>query len=323
MDKKVVLRRSLTALFYVALAAALVIYLLNVDLSALATLSPSPVWLLISVVLALGFRFWQVYVWLTVLRGLGAKDARMSPELVEVYAKSWLGRYIPGTAPWILGKIFFASQYGISKARLAVGSLLEGVIQIAVLLALSSLMLLFDPRLDVLGQTLRIIMIVAIVGSIVALIPPVFNFGMSLLFRILRRGKLAAENRANGKTIIIASLQYVVGALLSGASLFFVVKAVYPEVDWADTTYVMASSNLASASSMLAVFVPGGLGVREGVQLTLLSVVIPSAIALVVVVFTRLWAIAMDLVFFALGKIILAIAKRRRGPEPEPALPAE
>lgn len=323
MNRRRALRLGLTILFYVALVVFLVVYLSTLDFGALADVEPALVWLIPAAVLALGFRYWQAFIWITLLRGLGARDVRMSPQLVEVYAKSWLGRYIPGTAPWILGKIFFASQRGISKARLAVGSLLEAAIQIAVLLALSSLVLLFDPRLDVLGPGLRVTLILALVACIVGLLPPVFNFGMSLVFRVVRRKELAADNRATAATIAVAAGQYVIGAVLAGASLFFLAKTVYPALAFGDFLYVMSASNLASAASMLAVFAPGGIGVREGVQLALLAVVIPGAVALVVVVATRIWALVMDLLFFASGELVAFLARRRGGSAGEPVAAPE
>lgn len=312
MAKRPWLRPLITIAFYVGLAIFLTLYLLNIDYTAFADLTLDVRFLLVAAVLALGFRYWQTFIWITVLRGLGAREVRMTAELTNVYAKSWLGRYIPGTAPWILGKIYFASQHGVSKSKLAVGSVLEGAIQVAVLLATSSILLLLDPRLDVLPAAVTIAMVAVVVGAVIGLLPPVFNWLMSLVFRVLRRGSLAAENRADWRTILIASGQYVTGAALSGLSLFFVVKAIYPTLAWSDALFVIASGNLAGAASMVAVFAPGGIGVREGIQLVLLNVIVPGAIAIVAVVFTRLWGITMDLIFFGLARVSVAVARRRR-----------
>lgn len=321
MAKNKWLRPVLTGAFYAVLVAVLAYYLVSIDWGALTGVTIGVAWLLVASVIGLGFRYWQTYVWITVLRNLGAHDVRMNANLTYVYAKSWLGRYIPGTAPWILGKIYFASQHGVSRAKLAVGSLLEGAIQIAVLLATSSVMLLLDPRLDVVGVPLKIAMVAVVVACIVVLLPPIFNPIMALGFRILRRPALSAENRVSWRTVATASAQYVVGAILSGASLFFVVKAIADTLQWGDFWFVSASGNLASAASMLAVFAPGGLGVREGIQLALLQVVIPSAIAVVAVVVMRVWSVAMDLLFFAIGWIGVRVAnasRRRRGLVPVP-----
>jgi uncharacterized membrane protein YbhN (UPF0104 family) len=314
VKKRPWLRPAITIAFYVLLAGALGYYLIfQVDYSQFAHLDFNPFWLLVAAVLALGFRYWQTFIWITVLRGLGAKSVRMNGELTYVYAKSWLGRYIPGTAPWILGKIYFASQHGVSKTKLAVGSLLEAAIQIAVLLSTSSIMLFLDPRLDVPSLSyLKPLMVLVVALCVIALIPKVFNWCMALAFRILRRPPLARENYASLRTILTATGLYVVGAFLSGGSLYFVVAALYPGLNFSDFFFVVASGNLAGAASMLAVFAPGGVGVREGIQLALLQVIIPGAIAAVAVVATRLWGILMDLVFFGLGSIGLAISRRRR-----------
>jgi len=322
MMKRKWMRPLITTVFYIALAVFLTIYLINVDWSVFRNIQPQPAFLAVALVAALGYRYWQTFIWITVLRGLGAHGVRMTADLTHVYAKSWLGRYIPGTAPWILGKIYFASQHGISRAKLAVGSLLEAAIQIAVLLLISSITLLFDPRLDVLGSGVRVIMIVVIIGCVVGLLPPVFNAAMGLAFRILRRPAIGAENRVGWRTILTAVLQYAVGALISGAFLFFVAKAFFPALPWTDAPYVVAAGNLAGAASMLAVFAPGGVGVREGVQLLLLGVVLPGGIAALVAVSTRLTGIVADFVFFGITWISRRVGSGGANP-PQPADPIE
>lgn len=308
MTSKKWVRPLLTGLFYVLLAFFLVLYLVNVDWSVFAGIQVGFGFLALAMIAALLYRYWQTFIWITVLRGLGARDVRMDAELTHVYAKSWLGRYIPGTAPWILGKIYFASQHGVPKEKLAVGSLLEAAIQITVLLLISSTTLLFDPRLDVLGEGMRVVMIVVIVLCAIALMPPVFNFFIAIAFRILRRPHLGADNRTGWRTILIAAGQYTVGAFISGAFLFFVAKALDSALPWTDALYVVAAGNLAGAASMLAVFAPGGVGVREGVQLLLLGAVMPAGIAVLVAVSTRLTGIVADLLFFGITWVV----KRRR-----------
>lgn len=307
-------RPLVTAVFYLALTVFLVIYLTGIDWSVFAGIRIEPVFLVLALVAALIYRYWQTFIWITVLRGLGAHGARMSADLTHVYAKSWLGRYIPGTAPWILGKIYFASRHGVSRSKLAVGSILEAAIQIAVLVLLSSVTLLLDARLNVLGDGLRWTMLAVVVACVIGLLPPVFNFGMGLVFRILRRPALGQDNRVRWSTIAVAVGQYAVGAVISGVFLFFVAKAFYPALPWTDAPYVVAAGNLAGAASMLAVFAPGGIGVRESVQLLLLGVVVPGGIAALVAVSTRLTGIVADLVFFA----VTWVATRRSAPPPEP-----
>jgi uncharacterized membrane protein YbhN (UPF0104 family) len=313
-------RRALTLTFYLVLAVFLVIYLTRVDYSVFATSTFAWWFLTVAGAFALGFRYWQAFIWITVLRGLGAREVRLTADLAFVYAKSWLGRYIPGTAPWILGKIYFAAAHGVSKSKLAVGSVLEAVIQIAVLLSTSITLLLLDPRLDVLSPLVKLAMLVVLIAAIIGLMPPVFNWFMRIIFRLLRRPTLSRENRAGWRTIATAAGQYVIGAGLSGLTLFFVVKSVYPVLPFEDIFFVISVGNLAGAASMLAIFAPGGIGVRETIQLLLLGLVIPTAMAVVAVVLTRLWGVAMDALFFFVTRAAVSVS--RRGSDPDPATPA-
>jgi glycosyltransferase 2 family protein len=55
---------------------------------------------------------------------------------------------------------------------------------------------------------------------------------------------------------------------------------------------------------MLAVFAPAGLGVREGVQLTMLLLVMSPEQALVATVLMRLWSIVMDALFATVAWLV-------------------
>lgn len=302
-------KRAIPIAFYVALAVFFTIYLTTIDYSKFATIAPDWRYLLIALLTGLGFRYWGAFIWIVILRGLGAKNASYSRDLIHVYAKSWMGRYIPGTAPWILGKIYFASRLGISKGKLAVSSLLEAGLQILVLLLFSSVMLLADNRATVIDANLQVVLMVVMVIGVICLIPPVFNRIVAVAYRVLRRGTLPDEHLVTGRVVVSGIVLYAGGAIISGMSLYFVAKAVYPELPLADMLFIMGVGNLAGAVSMLAVFTPSGLGVREAVQLTLLSLVMPTEIALVVTVSTRVWGVAMDVCFFAAASAM----KRRRG----------
>lgn len=291
-------------IFYGLLFVFLAIYLQSIDYSVFKDIEVNWWYLVIAFVFGLFFRYWSAYIWVVLLKNLGAKNVRLSRDLLYVYAKSWLGRYIPGTAPWILGKIYFASQHGISKNKLAVSSLLEGALQIAVLLAISLLLLVGDARLDIIGSEYKLLMIVGLAACFVSLLPPVFNFFVSLAYRLFKRKKLSLEHYANTRTISLGAGMYTLGALINGVSLFFIAKAMYPDLGYEQLSFVIGAGTLASAVSMLAVFAPSGLGVREGIQLALLSIIMPTEIALLVTIATRLLSLVCDGCFYGISLLL-------------------
>jgi uncharacterized membrane protein YbhN (UPF0104 family) len=294
--------RSVPFIFYALLITFLVLYLRSVDLSKLGQLHPN--WLYIGIATALGLltRYFGTFIWLTILRSLGARDIRMQRQLIYVYAKSWMGRYIPGTAPWILGKIYFAAKHGVSKQKLAISSLLEGGLEIVTMLVLSFSLLLFDTRLNVLSKDVKVFMLVITVAGVVALVPSVFNRWVSLAYRLVKRERLAAEHLASPATGLQGSVLYLINSLVNGLSLFFIAKGIDPSLSYHNLIFVVGASSLAGAAGMVAVFAPSGLGVREAIQLVLFSLIMPRELALAVTVTTRLWIVGVDVVFFGLSR---------------------
>lgn len=297
--------RLLGPMFYVTLVVFLVLYARNLDWSKLSLIDINWVYLLIASGLAMVFRFWGAAIWLVLLHSLGAKTVTKSKaELFYVYAKSWLGRYIPGTAPWIIGKVLFASRLGVSKNKLAVSSLLEGALQIIVTLVIAFTILLFDTRLNIVDQNFRILMVLIIVAGVIAVVPTIFNRLISRLYSLVKKKVFPIEHYAKSSTTFKGIVMYSVGSFIGGLSFFFVVKSVYPFLSYSDLLFVLGASNLASAVSMLAVFAPSGLGVRESLQVLLLSIIMPAEVAVVVAATTRVWSIVVDILFYFLSYAI-------------------
>jgi uncharacterized membrane protein YbhN (UPF0104 family) len=301
-----ILKRAVPIIFYILLIVFLYFYLRSIDFSRIKDIDFNWWYLAVATVFALLFRYFGAYIWTVILRSLGAEDIRFSKTLIYVYAKSWLGRYIPGTAPWILGKIYFAARQGISKKKLAVSSLLEAALQIVVQILVALGLIAFDTRLDVVAPEIKVGFIILAILCLVILIPPVFNLFISSAYKLIKKKVLEPGHLASSKTILKGFTLYVIGSLLAGLSLFFIAKTVYPALPYNQLSFVIGVSTLASAVSMLAIFAPGGIGVRESIQLVLLSIIMPTEFALVVTIATRLWSVVIDLMFFTLAKAATA-----------------
>ena len=306
------IRVILPTIFYTLFFIFLILYIRSLDFSQLEGVRVNWFYMAAASLFGLTFRYWGVFIWVVLLRSLGAKNLGSKIRLAYIYSKSWLGRYIPTPAAWMMGKVYFASKHGISKNKLAVSSLLEGALQVIVVMVVSFVMLIFDRRLDVIEPKFKILMFLVICAGIITMIPKVFNTIVSKVYKILKKKTFDPEHQANGSIVSKGALLYTVGALISGASLFFIAKSVYPEIGYDNLVFIMGVGNLAGAASMLAVFAPSGLGVREGIQLVLLSLIMPREFALIITIVTRIWGIAMDFIFYGINKLALAALKERR-----------
>ena len=287
--------------FYALVAVFAYFYLRGLNWAALASVQINWWWMGAATVASLAVRYWFAGIWMFLLRSLNANLAGQERELFLVYAKSWLGRYIPGGATWILGKIYFATKLGISKAKLGISSFLEGALQIIVVLISAAAMLALDPHVQQLGRGWVWALLAAAVAGLVVVYPPVFNRVIQFGYTKVRKQSLDGEHLPDSPTILRGILAFLVSSVLSGLSFYFVAAAVDPGLGWGSIVFIIGASNLASALSMLAVFAPAGLGVREGVQLTMLLLVMSPEQALVATVLMRLWSIVMDALFAAVA----------------------
>lgn len=299
------LAKNFAGIFYLLLVIFLVAYLRNIDWAELSKATLVWYYIVGASFLALLTRYWGAFIWLVILKGLGATGLKKHlSELIYVYAKSWLGRYIPGTAPWILGKIYFASKHGIPKHKLGVSSLLEAALQVIVIIALSVALLIFDQRLDVIDLKTKLFMIVVMLGCVLFLIPSVFNYFISKVYFTVKKKTLESKHLATKSVIFNGSALYLVGAFLNGLSFFFLAKAIYPELGYENALFVVGAANLAGAIGILAVFVPSGIGVREAILVLLFSLIMPPELAVLITIVSRLWSIVIDFVFFGVSGLI-------------------
>jgi hypothetical protein len=306
------MRRAITVAFYLAFAVFTIWYVRQLDLTSLSEITIRYGELAIATGLALLFRYCGVLIWLQVLSGLGVTTGSGKVDLAYVYAKSWLGRYLPGKVTWIFGKIYFASEHGISKRKLAVGSVFEAALQTFVTLFLSLLLLSVDIRLDVFSPGQKAAMLLASAALLATMMPAVFNRVMALTIWTTGRQPLAPDDRVGYRTLLRGFTLYAVGFFLSGASYFFFTRAIDSSVGFEHFAFLVGVFNLAGAIGILSLFAPSGLGVREGIQLLLLPLVIPAEIALVVTVAARIWSIAVDGLFV----LIAWLHRRLRGRVP-------
>lgn len=302
------LRPLVTLVFFLAVAIVIGLYLRDVDWAQIRAISIRWPFLIVAVVLGLAVRYFSAFIWLDVLRSLGARDLPGFATLASVYSRAWMGRYLPGKVAWVGGKVYFAQDHGISRAKLAASSVLESLVQIVVIFAISVVVLVFDPRFQQVDPAIRTLIYLGGLGLVPLLHPRVFNLIMTLAARLLRRGDHATAMHVTMPTVARTSGLYGIGFLLSGASYFFLSAAFHP-LAWGDFPFIISVFNLAGAVGIASLVAPSGIGVREGVQLALLPAVMPLETAVVLTVTARLFSTAVDVAFFAVAQVPAALGR--------------
>lgn len=306
------LQRSLVSTsFAVLIIIFFIIYLKGIDYDQLNNITFNLPLLAFASLVALGFRYLGVYIWRCILHDLGSKELPSFYLLASIYAKAWMGRYIPGSVTWIAGKVYLASSLGISKSRLTIASMLEAIVQIAAITSVSLLLVGFDTRTDMISVEVKALLVTFACSLIIFLHPRIFNRIIEILFTYFIKKPVYKELENNKSSVVRSFLLYSFGAFVSGTSYFFMTMAIVPDLSWTLFLYIVGAYSLAGAIGMAIPLLPSGLGVREGVQLVLLSVIFSKEVALVLVVFSRLWSSIIDVLFYLLASGLERLYRRQ------------
>jgi uncharacterized membrane protein YbhN (UPF0104 family) len=182
-----------------------------------------------------------------------------------------------------------------------VGALIEAVQQVAVTLLLALALLALDERLAVLSLAQRMLLLGVAVAMLLGMHPVLFNAVIRRARRFHATEGAVHEAVVTSRTLLTGGVLQAVGFLLTGLSYVAFTKAWQPAIGAGDVPFVMGAFNLAGAVGILAIVAPSGLGVREGMQMLLLPLVMPKELAFVVTVAARVWSTVIDLLFFVVA----------------------
>jgi uncharacterized membrane protein YbhN (UPF0104 family) len=236
-------------------------------------------------------------VWAAIVRLLGREGPPID-DLLRFFLLTWPARYIPGTIAYHATRVLMAERVGASKRRLATSIAYETVLSVAA----AALLGIFGMLLSLgIGQSDGAIYVLAILPLAVlplALHPRILIPVASRILRLAKRATLSPEIVLTGRQTTAVCLAYAVVHTLNGAGFYFVLLAVTDTP--INPALAVGVYSLAAAVGVAVIFVPSGIGVREGVIVALMSSVITPEAALLAAGATRAISTLADLVPLAL-----------------------
>lgn len=213
-------------------------------------------------------------------------------DAVRVHAASWLLKYVPGQVGSLVNKIAWAQKNGYSKKLIGTSVIYENVLMVFASVLLS-IPLLFVVGSEQLSDATILWSLVVIVPMLIVCNQRVFYAVLNTALRFARRTPISQAEVLPSRKIFVDTLYYMIPRVLNGVAFVLIAAAMLPvTVDM----YVpfAAIFIFASIVGMLALFVPSGLGVREGVIVLLASVYIPTEQAVVLALVARFFATVAD-----------------------------
>ncbi len=242
---------------------------------------------------------WLVKIW---QRMLGHTGSRVSyGRLFKVWFFTNLGKYLPGKVWQFMGMVYMLEKQGVPKQNsLSTGvlaqafSVMSGLLISVIFLGASLYSQFFSRKPALLAGAVFLGLAILVIGCYPRALEKAINLGL----RILKRQEIALDIRA--KDVIIYILFYSASWLLYGLAFLIFVKSMAPA-----SFHMYPTLTGAFAFSLnvgfLAVFTPGGIGVREGVLVFLLSSFFPLPVSTLISLLSRLWMTAGELFCFLIA----------------------
>jgi hypothetical protein len=227
-----------------------------------------------------------------------------------VYSKSNLCKYLPGNIGHYVSRQVFGVSLGVGHRQLAISSILE-VFDSAFSALLLSAALSWNKIFDVSRELFPNLNVGA--GAAIVFISGAAVFALSRA--VFREAKFfsdlaaLAQDRRFWFLLARITLRNTVCFLVNGAMLTLFMRTSVP-LDYSSVVVIVT----ASAVSWLAGFVtpgaPGGVGVREGVLLLMLSPHFPGEVVLASAALCRISMVLGDVLSFSLGLFVRHICRR-------------
>ncbi len=221
----------------------------------------------------------MLYLWYRISMAMG-----FGAPIIQV-GRSWflsmLGKYVPSNMMVLL--VRFETYNGIPKRKIMVASGME----YAASLAAASIIVLVAvcSESHLVPAYVRWSAIMGTGFFLFLLYPPVLEMLLKVGFRVFRMDS-AIKIPPYRQTLSYVG-GYLFEGLLQGMGLFLVLRSMDP-VQWSSYLLVVGTYQAAGLIGMAAFFAPGGIGVREGVLLVVLSTFISAPVVIVGAIIIRL-----------------------------------
>jgi hypothetical protein len=245
---------------------------------------------------------WLIQIFKGILKKTGSSVSYL--RLFKVWFISGLGKYLPGKVWQVLGMIFLLEKEGVSKKHAFSSVVLGQTLSVISGLLISVLFLGADLYSQFFSRKPGL-MVAEVILTLVILVflcyPKVLEKMVNLGLGILKKEKISIDITV--KDVIIYLLSYSLSWLLFGLAFLIFIKAM---AQASFNMYPTLTGSFAFSLNIgfLALFAPGGIGVREGILVLLLETYFPAPVAILISILSRLWISLVELSCFLIALLL-------------------
>jgi len=220
---------------------------------------------------------------------------------LSIWARSLLGRYVPGNVLMVLGRVVLSHDRGIPRRATLAATVYEQLLALGVAAAGAVVFVAAYGG----GGGWRLWLLALVPLGLLALHPRIFGPASTAVLRLAKREPLPRLIPPAPLAGLVA--WYALTAGLLGVGIWLLVRSA-AGADAGSPAFVGLAFLLSFAVSTLAFIFPSGLGVREGAFALALSQSLPGSVAVALSVGVRVMLTSVELVF--IGAAVLAGRRR-------------
>lgn len=224
---------------------------------------------------------------------------------LAAYLISIFGKYIPGKVFMLAARLTYYKEENAPLSKVTVCFFIENICTLLGAAMLFILSLLFFP--NELLQKYSWLTILLIAAFFICIHPKIINAILKAVGKLFKKN---LEIPMKYSQILKVVLMFIVNWLIVGFGFFILVRSVNPAVGWNEMLFCAGIFGISAIMGILAIFAPSGLGVREGIILAGLMLIMPESDAAVISVISRLWQTIAELTLAAGAAVVTAIIKR-------------
>lgn len=267
----------------------------------------SPIRFIVASLMFAVFLLFRAISWRRILIGLGHKIP-LAPA-VRIWSTAELARYIPGSVMQFLGRVYLSQPYGVSGSITTTSQVLELASFLLANVIVACACLLWFGSKELTGPAQKWLLASMGMLPVLALIlhPKVFYGVVNRLLASLNKRPI--EQRLSGWALLRMLGRMVLALLWQSAAVYILVAPVLGLTNWHWWWQAAGAYCLAWIAGFLAVWAPGGIGVREIVLMAGLQLILkddvkaqlhdPQVLYAFLAILLRLWTVAGELILTA------------------------
>lgn len=218
---------------------------------------------------------------------------------ITAYLYSILGKYIPGKVFMLLARIPSYEEAGAPIRKVTICFFLENICTLLGAAFLFLISLLFFPN-DILADY-KWATVLLVVIFFICINPKIINFFLRILGKMIKKQDM--EIPITYGQMIKVVLLFIGNWIIVGIGFYMLACSIYP-VPMSEMLYTAGIFGLSCIIGILAIFAPSGLGVREGILVLGLGLVMPEEYAVIISIVSRLWMTVSELALIGIAFVV-------------------